>query len=156
MTGNCKPATALKLLRWEMNTYKNRFAQEMQSGRVHYTRVFALNPVLKFRGLNMSITMPKGPVELQTSEDAEHLVKLLHLLLRQTVYTTHVLISCWYLFTGISLCLTSCCCLSLKNSSDLISWSCFVRNVVLHHCCKLNNCCGYMLLVWWWPPRKIH
>lgn len=55
------------------------------------TRVFALNPVERFRDLNMFITMPKVPVELQTSEDAEHLVKLLHSPLRQTMHTTHVL-----------------------------------------------------------------
>lgn len=74
-----------------MNTYKNGFAHEMQSGRACYTCVLPLNPVEKFRDLNMSITMPKAPVELQTSEDAEHLVKLLHFPLRQTVHTTRVL-----------------------------------------------------------------
>lgn len=62
-----------------MNTYRNGFAHEMQSGRGCYTHVFALNPVERFRDLSMFITMPKVPVELQTSEDAEHLVKLLHL-----------------------------------------------------------------------------
>lgn len=47
----------------------------MQSGRVCYTYVLALNPMEKSRDLNISVTMPRVPVELQTSEDAEHLVK---------------------------------------------------------------------------------